>query len=173
MPIMSLSTSTVEVVVELQDGGILQDTDFGDLLEICLPFVFIRNELFPLKENFMKPYPGKQISHDEKIFNYRLCRTRRIVENIFGILASRFQALLSNLCMNLEAVDKIILACCVLHNYLCKKSDSYLTPTLFDWEDPSTGEITEGQWRKEVSELVGLTSRRNTNKNNNVLAENI
>lgn len=174
----------------VSDGGILQDTDFGDLLDerklnipspssfptyrnICLPFVFIGDEAFPLKENLMKPYPGKQISHDEKIFNYRLCRARRIVENVFGILASRFQALQSNLRMNLEAVDKIILACCVLHNYLRKKSDSYLTPTVVDWEDPSTGQITEGEWRKEVSELVGLTPRRNNNRNNNVLAENI
>nr|CAI5835832.1 unnamed protein product [Callosobruchus analis] len=109
MPIMSLSTSTVEVMVEFQMVAFFM-TDFGDLLDeiklnilspnsfptyrnICLPFVLI-DEAFPLKENLMKPYPGKQIPHDE-IFNYRLCRARRIVENVFGILASRFQALQS------------------------------------------------------------------------------
>nr|CAI5854096.1 unnamed protein product [Callosobruchus analis] len=128
----------------VSDGGIFQDTDFE-----------------------------KQISHDEKIFNYRLCRARRIVEKVCGILASHFQTLQSNLRMNLEAVDKIILACCVLHTYLRKKSDSYLTPTVVDWENLSTGHITEGQWRKEGSELVGLTPRRNNNRNNNVLAESI
>nr|CAI5843193.1 unnamed protein product [Callosobruchus analis] len=39
----------------------------------------------------MKPYQQKGISHEEKIFNYRLCRARRVVENVFGILASRFR----------------------------------------------------------------------------------
>nr|CAI5854094.1 unnamed protein product [Callosobruchus analis] len=162
----------------VSDGGIFQDTDFGDLLgerklNIPSPIVSIGVEVFLLKENLMTPYPEKQISHDEKIFNYRLCRARRIVEKVCGILASHFQTLQSNLRMNLEAVDKIILACCVLHTYLRKKSDSYLTPTVVDWENLSTGHITEGQWRKEGSELVGLTPRRNNNRNNNVLAESI
>lgn len=174
----------------VSDGGVLQNTDFGELLEekklnipfptsfvnsrnICLPFVFIGDEAFPLKENLMKPYPAKGISHDEKIFNYRLCRARRIVENVFGILTSRFQVLQTTIRVNLKTVDKIVLACCVLHNFLRKKSRAYFTPSAVDWEDISTGQLTEGEWRQEVSELVGLQGIRQNRRRNNILAEKI
>lgn len=88
------------------DGGVLIKTDFGKLLEdkklhfpsptrfndqrdVCLPFTFLGDEAFPLKENLMKPYPRKGITHDERIFNYWICQARRVVENAFGILATR------------------------------------------------------------------------------------
>lgn len=61
----------------VSDGGVLMDTDFGELLEshklklpsptsfpsnrdICLPFTFLGDEAFPLKENLMKPFPKQR-----------------------------------------------------------------------------------------------------------------
>lgn len=38
----------------------------------------------------MKPFPTRA-TRREKVFNYRLSRARRIVENALGILASRFR----------------------------------------------------------------------------------
>nr|XP_022908174.1 putative nuclease HARBI1 [Onthophagus taurus] len=130
----------------VSDGGVLMETDFGELLEnkklnlhsptnfpdntdICLPFTFLGDEAFPLKENLMKPYPNKGITHHEKIFNYRMCRGRRVVENAFGILANRFRILQTTMNVSVETSEVIVLACCALHNFLRRRSPSYLTPS--------------------------------------------
>lgn len=40
----------------------------------------------------MKPYPSRQLDLSKRVFNlYTLFKTRRVVENVFGILASRFR----------------------------------------------------------------------------------
>ncbi|XP_046687153.1 putative nuclease HARBI1 [Homalodisca vitripennis] len=165
----------------VSDGGVLFETDFGQQLEngqlnlpspttfpnnrdVCLPFVFLGDEAFPLKENLMKPYPNKGITHDERIFNYRICRGRRVVENAFGILANRFQVLQTTIRTSLETTEVIILACCALHNYLRRKSSTYLTPSSVDWENTETAVLTEGEWRKNVRQLLGMKQRNRSGK---------
>ena len=56
-----------------------------------LPYVVIGNEVFPLLKNLFRPYPGRENALNKKVFNYRLSRGRRIVENGFGILAARWR----------------------------------------------------------------------------------
>jgi len=51
-----------------------------------MPYVFVGDEAFPLKKYFMRPYPGRLInSQEKKVFNYRLSRARRVVENAFSM----------------------------------------------------------------------------------------
>jgi len=58
-----------------------------------LPFVFVGDDAFALTENFMKPCGQTGLTAEQRIFNYRLSRARRVVENSFGILVSRFGVL--------------------------------------------------------------------------------
>ena len=58
--------------------------------QIKVPYVFVADDALRLTTRFMKPF-GQKRDLLYKIFNYRLSRARRVVENAFGILANRFQ----------------------------------------------------------------------------------
>ncbi|CAN7937470.1 unnamed protein product, partial [Ixodes hexagonus] len=79
-----------------QLSGALESNQLGVPEPVALPggnvtpYVILGDEAFPLKPYLMRPYPKRSIKTDaDKIFNYRLSRARRVIENAFGILTSR------------------------------------------------------------------------------------
>jgi len=89
--------------------------------------VIVAHGAFPLKPYMMKPYPGDNLTLAQKVFNYRLSRARRIVENAFGILVSRFRIFQKLIATDVNTVDKMVLAACALHNWLRKeKRNNYI-----------------------------------------------
>ena len=85
-----------------------------------IPYYLVADEAFPLTENIMKPYPQRGLSKEKRIFNYRLSRARRIVENVFGILSARFQILQGSIKLSPEKTELIVMTICLLHNFLSK-----------------------------------------------------
>ncbi|CAN7942436.1 unnamed protein product [Ixodes hexagonus] len=91
------------------DGGVLKQSAFGQLPEqgrlelpkdlllpntmLPAPCVFVGDEAFQLRPDFLRPYPGRMLDDDKRIFNYRLSRARRCAENAFGILVTRWRIL--------------------------------------------------------------------------------
>lgn len=65
-----------------------------------------------------KPFAKSYLDPDEDIFNKRLSRARRVVENAFGILVNRFQVFLKAINLHPLKAIKVINAALVLHNYL-------------------------------------------------------
>lgn len=59
-----------------------------------VPYFFVGDDAFPLSSWMMKPYPHRGLTHEKRIFNYRVSRARRVVENAFGILANRLVLIL-------------------------------------------------------------------------------
>nr|CAI5850797.1 unnamed protein product [Callosobruchus analis] len=96
-------------------------------LQADVPYVIIADEAFPLMKNLMKPYPGRELSPEAKIFNYRLSRARRMVESAFGILANRFRILLNPINLNAEKVESLTLTCVLLHNLLASENAAVYT----------------------------------------------
>ena len=91
----------------------------------------------------------------EAVFNYRLSRARRIIENAFGILAARWRIFRRPIIAEPERVEVFAKAAIALHNYLrTTESSQYIPPGFVDGED-GAGNIVEGSWREE-EEPTGL-----------------
>ena len=55
-----------------------------------MPFVILGDEACPLKTYLMKPFARKDLSCEERVFNYRLWQARRCAECAFGILTAKW-----------------------------------------------------------------------------------
>ncbi|KAK0401401.1 hypothetical protein QR680_015763 [Steinernema hermaphroditum] len=82
-----------------------------------IPYFFLGDCGFPLKPRLMKPFPG-ETTERQSIFNSRLSRARRVIEDAFGILATRWRLLLKDIETSAKLSDSIVRACIHLHNYL-------------------------------------------------------
>lgn len=71
----------------------------------------------------MKPYPRNQSSLDRSkaIFNYRLSRARRMVENAFGLLTQSFRIFLTPIHLNIETTEILVTVTCILHNLIIEE----------------------------------------------------
>jgi len=84
----------------------------------------------------MKPYPGKQLDETQRIFNYRLSRARRTIENAFGILSAKWRIFRKPLRANVDLAEKIVKATVCLHNYLrLTENANYIPSGFVDCED--------------------------------------
>lgn len=170
--------ANVGVQGRVSDGGIFGQSDLRAAMDrhllnvpppeplpgsnISSPYAFVGDEAFPLRIDLMKPYPFRNLDHGQRIFNYRLSRARRTVENAFGILANRLRVFLSNIALEPEKVTTVTLAALCVHNFLRKKaSDVYLPSTFADVEDANHN-MVPGAWRRD-GELpsVEASSARN------------
>lgn len=137
------------------DGGIFRNSSLFTALEtnyLNIPngFVIVGDDAFPLKTYLMKPYSRRNMTLEERIFNYRLSRARRVIENTFGILVSKFRIFEKPISLKLESVDDVVLACCSLHNWLRKTNPSYIPSGLIDYEDENH-RIIPGSWRQNTT----------------------
>ena len=162
----------------ISDGGVFRETTFYKKMEnktlnlpppeplpgreVDLPFVLLADDAFALSENLLKPYPGLSLDRASRIFNYRLSRARRIIENTFGIMSSVFRVFRKPLLLNVENTKLVTLACCYLHNFLRKRKDSrniYTPPGSFDC-DRQDGTIAFGSWRTITEGDSGIINLR-------------
>lgn len=54
-----------------------------------------------------------KLTYDEKIYNYRQARGRRVIETTFGIFANEWRIFLSEIDAALDMVDRIVVAAVV------------------------------------------------------------
>ena len=130
---------------------------------IDVPYYFVADDAFAMTENLLKPHGvgPDPFDREKRLFNCRLSRTRRVVENVFGILACRCGVFKRPMMLSPEKAI-IVTFNSVLHNFLRKKSDRCLSHGSVNWEDANC-DIHDGERRATQRDLAGLcpTSRRN------------
>lgn len=114
--------------------------DFKDV-----PHVFVADDAFALHENMLKPYKAIP-SQKERIFNYRLSRSRIMIENCFGILSAKFRIFRTAINADVTLIESITMSCVCLHNWLREKNSDYIAHDLVDHE--VNGKLVEGSWRR-------------------------
>ena len=114
-----------------------------------VPYFLVGDDIFSLRTYLMKPYSKRGMTIEERIFNYRLSRARRVVENAFGILCSRFRVLLHTMEQDPATVRLILKACILLHNLLRTRC-----PTFQKRKTDHVDETVEpGCWRRGIDML--------------------
>ncbi|CAH2013981.1 unnamed protein product [Acanthoscelides obtectus] len=168
----------------ISDGGVLQNTTFFEKLvnedlnipqpdDICdnfqnVPYVFVADDAFPLRTDILKPFrQGLLDSADKEVFNYRLSRARHIVENVFGILASRFRIFQSPINLEPENIEKIVMAACALHNFLIEhQSSTYAPANLRYQENSNDGSLISIGCDSSQSNMIPLNRQNRGNIGN-------
>nr|CAI5843808.1 unnamed protein product [Callosobruchus analis] len=162
----------------ISDGGVLQNTTFYEKLEDkqlhmssdesvkksskILPYVFVADDAFALRIDMIKPFRQADLNSKERnLYNYRVSRARRIVENAFGIFGF----------LKSKMIEAVVMASCALHNFLMSlSSNSYTSAECFDHENIEDGTIIPGLSAHDSS--MEPLYRRNSG-NNSTSAKNI
>ncbi|XP_070389344.1 uncharacterized protein [Dermacentor albipictus] len=138
-------TTPLQARVSNMTAGLPELVKVGSSPDVLLPPVFVADDAFPIGRNLMKPYGGSSLTEEKTIFNYRLSRARRVVENAFGVLANRFRFLHTVINAEPERVIAMVNAACVLHNFLATdlhsidSSPETSTGSLFSAQPSSRG----------------------------------
>ncbi|XP_063602199.1 uncharacterized protein LOC134778223 [Penaeus indicus] len=174
----------------ISDGGVFKYTSLYNNLENksahvpkCealpgrtepVPYILVGDDAFAMSTYLLKPYPGCALDIPKRVFNYRLSRARRIIENVFGIMSSKFRVFLKPMALQPCKVECVVLSCVYLHNYLRKNSVSrqnYTPPGTLDSYD-ADGNVIEGSWRRDINErdrlldLMAIPRRASANVHN-------
>lgn len=164
------------------DGGVLSNSEFGKALEAGslsfpaprplpgttqpdLPYIIVGDEAFPLKPYMMRPYPGRNLPENQAVFNYRLSRARRIIENSFGIMAARWRLFRRPIIADPDRVVSYSQAAIALHNYLRTTESSVYCPAGFVDGEDGAGNTIEGGWRSDEDMCSGLEPLRQSGSN--------
>lgn len=147
----------------ISDRGVFKNCSLYDALEskqlplpelkalpqrpLPVPYIMVANDAFAMTSYILKPYGFRNQPAPNRIFNYRLSRARRIIENLFGIMSSKFIVLRKPIHLAPHKVKYVTLAICELYNFLISSSKCYLCPGLVDFENPITCKIVNGEWR--------------------------
>ena len=155
----------------ISDGGVLRNTDFFKALEgkklnipepkalpvdninyqdcnPVIPYYFVGDDAFSLSQNLMKPYPNRGQTEEQRVMNYRFSRARRVSENAFGILSSKFRVFHSTLCVKPDNATIIVHAALALHNFLLHRCPNVYTPSGYMDTENDEGDIVDEDWRQ-------------------------
>jgi hypothetical protein len=105
--LMEESFQTLRILRDLQ--MVASKFPHREKFRTVINFVFVGDEAFGMRPDFLIPCPKDKLNKDTRNFNYRL-----IVENTFGIMASPFQVLQTAINLDVQNIYTMVITCCVL-----------------------------------------------------------
>ena len=129
----------------LANSSVYEKIEKGELLcgltkDGIRPFI-VGDSAYPLRPWLMKPFlHSRSLTSQQKLYNYRMCRGRVVVELAFGRLKARWRRLSKQNDMLVENVPTVVGACCVLHNICQIHGDAFNNEWLRDMSH--TGNIS-------------------------------
>jgi len=124
----------------VSDGGVYNSSSIANALatnsihipppapisgtDIIAPYVIVADDAFALKSYQLKPYSYRQLTQPKQIFNYRLSRARRVIEQALGISSQRFRIFGRPIALSPQKVKLLVMTACCLHNYLLRNRDA-------------------------------------------------
>ena len=114
-----------------------------------MPYFFLGDDAFALRTNMMKPFSRRGLTEEHRVYNYRISRGRRVVENAFGILANRWQVLMTTMQQSPRVVRTLINTTICLHNLMRLRYPREQNAVL-DAED-NQHNLVQGAWRQDAN----------------------
>jgi len=59
----------------------------GDEQDVPQPFVLVGDEAFALSKHLLRPFTGRNLNDERRMFNYRLSRARQHIEHIVRLVS--------------------------------------------------------------------------------------
>ncbi|XP_014512355.1 protein ALP1-like [Vigna radiata var. radiata] len=145
------------------DSRILKNAlDRDDPLVIPQGKYYLSDAGFMLKSTILTPYRGFRYhlkeytrgpQNSRELFNHRHSSLRNVIERTFGVLKKRFPIIASGTepPYGLETMTDIILACCILHNFLrsVDNDDSLLDEVNNELNEREDHNVSSSQVREE------------------------
>lgn len=131
--------------------------------------MLVADDAFPLTTKILKPYNRLgEFGDRQKIFNYRLSRARRVVENAFGILVSKCRIYEKPIPLSVVKAEHLVKATCALHNWLRKTNRSYMSQQSIGREDWEAGCIIPGEWRTVKADALSNLHENTVRQNGDI-----
>ena len=112
------------------DGRVLRDALLRPHgLKVPRPYYYLVDAGYTNGEGFLAPYRGQryhlndwreghQPTTTREYYNMKHSSARNVIERCFGVLKARFGILRDNSYYPVDLKNRIIMACCLLHNFI-------------------------------------------------------
>lgn len=106
----------------------------------------IGDSAYSIREWLLTPYRDYgNLTADEKQFNKKICATRVLIENVFGLLKGRFRQLFQVSMHSVDKISKFIVSCCILHNLCVVEKDSFPLESPPDQPQDEANELIDNE----------------------------
>ena len=96
----------------LEGKYLLGDAIYGQTEQFLVPYRSVRYHLREWADS------GQEPANAQELFNLHHARLRNVIERTFAVLKRRWKILKHEFCESPAKLNKVVLACCALHNFI-------------------------------------------------------